>query len=101
VVLGWFGWALTRHLWAILKQVNRQSKPLSKIAFGLASFLVANVATFTVATQVYGDIFILLLVGTALGALLAMPVLAERALQRRILSVSPAPRAGALVSHPA
>ena len=46
VVLAWFGWALTRHLWAILKLVSRQSMPLSRIALGLASFLVANVAAF-------------------------------------------------------
>ena len=31
-----------------------------------------------VATQVYGDVFVLLLLGTVTGMLLAMPVLAER-----------------------
>jgi hypothetical protein len=92
VVVAWLGWALTRHLWSILKLVSRQSVPLSRVAFGLASFLCANVAAFIVATQAYGDIFILLLIGTALGALLAMPILAERPLQKPILSPTPNPR---------
>ena len=100
VVLAWFGWALTRHLWAILKLVSRQSMPLSRMAFGLASFLVANVAAFAQATQAYGDIFVLLVIGTALGGLLAMPVLAERALQKRVLSLAPN-RSSVLVAHPA
>ena len=46
------------------------------MAFGLVAFLVANVATFAVATQAYSDLFILLILGWALGFLLAMPVLA-------------------------
>jgi hypothetical protein len=89
VVVAWLGWALTRHVWSILKLVSCLSVPLSRVAFGLASFLVANVSAFTVATQAYGDIFILLLIGTALGALLAMPVLVERARQKPVLSPVP------------
>jgi hypothetical protein len=50
------------------------------MAYGLASFLVANAATFVVATQVYGDIFVLFLIGTTLAALMALPILSERAL---------------------
>jgi len=87
VVIVWLGWAMMRRVWDILKLVSRQSVPLSRMAFGLTSFLVANIAAFAVATQVYGDIFILLLLGTTLGVLLAMPTLVERALQKRILGV--------------
>src|SRR5262249_30077688 len=42
VVFAALAWALMRHLWAILKVVSRQSIPLSRMAFGLASFLAAN-----------------------------------------------------------
>lgn len=90
-IIAWLGWAITRHLWTILNLVSRQSPRLSRLALGLASFLVANLAAFAVATQAYGDIFILLLLGTALGTLLAMPVLAERDLQKRLLNLAPNP----------
>ncbi len=99
LIVAWLGWALARHLWSILKLVSRQSLPLSRTACGLASFLVANVATFMVATQVYGDIFVLFLLGTALAAIMAMPVLAERALQKRMMRLAPSP-SDLLVARP-
>ena len=51
--------------------------------FGLFSFLVANVAAFSVATQAYGDLFILLILSWTLGFLLAVPVLLEREVRAR------------------
>jgi len=89
VIVAWFGWALVRHIWYILNFVNARSRELSRICGGLASFLVANTLTFAVATQVFSDIFVLSLIGTALAALCAMPIFAERALQRRVLSLAP------------
>jgi hypothetical protein len=88
LVIAWFGWALVRHLWSIVHVVNRQSLRLSRMALGLMSFLIANVANFSVATQAYGDVMVLLLVGTALGALLAMPVVADRAIRKRIVGLT-------------
>jgi len=89
VIVAWFGWALFRHIWYILNFVNARSRELSRICSGLASFLVANVMTFAVATQVFSDIFVLALLGTALAALCVMPIFAERALQRRVLNLTP------------
>jgi hypothetical protein len=83
------GWALVRHIWQVLNFVSRQSKRLSRISYGLVSFLIANLATFAVATQIYGDIFVLLMIGTALGALLAMPVLCSRQPQTHLNTRSP------------
>jgi len=90
IIIAWLGWAMVRHIWRILNFVSRRSKPLSRISCGLTSFLVANLATFAVATQIYGDMFVLLLLGTALGSLMAMPVLAERiVLQKWSQSLTP------------
>jgi hypothetical protein len=90
VVIAWLGWAFTRFIWDILKFLNRQSASLHRVACGLASFLLANLATFLVSTQIYGDMFVLLMLGTALGCLLAMPALASRAaLQKRVLNLAP------------
>lgn len=90
VAIAWLGLAFARHIWHVLKIVNSRSRPLGRVSCGLASFLVANVAAFTVATQIFSDMFVLILLGTALGALLAMPVLADRVvLQNQTLSVPP------------
>ena len=84
-IIAWLGWAFVRHIWNILRFVANRSKALSKISIGLTSFLISNIGAFAVATQIYGDIFVLFIIGTALGALLAMPVLADRAvLQGRV-----------------
>jgi hypothetical protein len=50
---------------------------------GLCSFLVANVAGFSVATQAYGDLFILLILSWTLAFLLVIPVLVEREVRAR------------------
>jgi hypothetical protein len=50
------------------------------MAFGFLSFLIANAATFSVATQAYSDLFVLLILGWCLGFLLAMPHLAGQKL---------------------
>ena len=42
---------------------------------GIATFLAVNALTFSVATQVYGDIFILLILGMLIGFLFVTPKL--------------------------
>jgi hypothetical protein len=79
--------AFMRHILGVLNYVSYNSAPLNRFACGLVSFIVANVAAFTVATQVYGDIFVLLILGTALGFLLVMPSLIRRtALQEQLIN---------------
>jgi hypothetical protein len=58
----------------------RLSPQHARMAFGFLAFLVANAATFSVATQAYSDLFILLILGWCLGFLLAMPQLAGQKL---------------------
>jgi hypothetical protein len=53
------------------------------MAYGLFSFMMANVAGFSVATQAYGDFFILLILSWTLGFLFAAPVLVEREVSAR------------------
>jgi hypothetical protein len=97
VIVVWLAWAFARYLWRILWLISRQSTQLSRTAYGLMSFLVANVATFTVATQVYSDIFVLLVIGTTLAGLMAMPALTERLLHQRVMRWAPS---GPLVTRP-
>ena len=76
--MGWFAISLFRHLWRIMRAASGRSPRMARLSFGLFSFLVANVAGFSVATQAYGDLFILLILSWTLGFLLAIPVLLER-----------------------
>jgi hypothetical protein len=77
-VMGWFAIALFLHLWRIMRAASGFSPRMARLSFGLFSFLVANMAGFSVATQAYGDVFILLILSWTLGFFLAIPVLLER-----------------------
>ena len=74
----WFGFAALRYGWHVLLFVSQRSAAIARLAYGLAAFLIANLAVFFVATQLFGDLFVLLLLGLVAGFFLATPVLAER-----------------------
>lgn len=74
----WLLVALGQHLRRQLAAVAKMSPQHARMSYGFVSFLVANAATFSVATQAYSDLFILLILGWCLGYLLAMPVLAAK-----------------------
>ncbi len=79
LMVAWLLVALGKHIHRQLVILARTSPQHARIAFGLVAYLVANAATFSVATQAYSDLFILLILGWAMGFLLAMPVLAANA----------------------
>jgi hypothetical protein len=87
----WLLVALAKHLQRQLATLAKVSPQHARMAYGLIAFLVANAATFSVATQAYSDLFVLLILGWCLGFLLAMPVLAARGdgLRRRAAPLPP------------
>jgi hypothetical protein len=87
----WLLVALAKHLQRQLATLAKVSPQHARMAYGLIAFLVANAATFSVATQAYSDLFVLLILGWSLGFLLAMPVLAARGdgLRRRAAPLPP------------
>ena len=64
---------LFKYMLKILAYVAQQNDESFRIFAGIAAFLAANVPTFIVASQVYGDLFVLLILGWLLGLLLAVP----------------------------
>jgi len=93
------------YIWSLLAPLSRTSPKHANLAFGLIAFMLANLAAFSVATQAYADIFILLTLGWALGFLLALPVLAkaekermQRALEEEADGANPAGRAFGMAS---
>ena len=87
----WFGFASLRYGWHVLKFVSERSTTVARLAYGLVAFLVANLAVFFVATQLFGDLFVLLLLGLVAGFFLATPVLAEREQAQRNAPREPVP----------
>ncbi len=89
----WLLIALGKHVYRLLVMTAQISAPHTRMAYGFVSFLVANAAAFSVATQAYSDLFVLLILGWCLGFLLAMPVLAAQgdgARRRRGAPLQPA-----------
>lgn len=78
LLMGWLLIASGRYLRRVLALTARLSTPHARVAFGLVALLVAKVASFSVATQAYSDLFVLLILGWVGGFVLAMPVLAAR-----------------------
>ena len=74
----WLAISILRHLWQIMRAASGISPRIARLSYGLFAFLAANGAAFSVATQAYGDLFILLILAWTIGFLLAIPVLLER-----------------------
>ena len=64
---------LFKYMMQILAYVAQQNEEAFRIFAGIAACLIANIPTFVVASQVYGDLFVLLIIGWLLGLLLAVP----------------------------
>ena len=86
LLMGWLAISILRYLWWTVRVASRYSRRIARLAMGCFSFLVANVAGFSVATQAYGDLFILLILSWTLAFLLSVPVLLEREVKVRQFS---------------
>lgn len=72
LVILWLLYRIARRLWEGLRLLAQASESLSYYAASFAALLIANIATFTVATQVYGDHAILILLGLVAGMLFSL-----------------------------
>lgn len=65
-------YCLAWRLWRGFVILARVSDRLSYYAVSFAALLIANIVTFTVATQVYGDHYVLIVLGLVAGMLFAL-----------------------------
>jgi hypothetical protein len=79
---------LAHYLRNLLRYVARLDRELTLIACGLVSFVVGNAFAFATATQLFGDPFVLLMLGWSMGFVLATPKLVAF---RRTLRSGPQP----------
>lgn len=77
LVAVWLAWSLLRYIVNVLEFLSQTSTAHANFGIGLVAFILANIAAFTVATQAFGDLFILLTLGWSFGFLLALPALAQ------------------------
>ena len=74
--LVWTFSALAAYIWAISNRV-RTDENAAPLCYTLVAFLCANAVVFTTAHQIFGDVFILTILGLVLGVLLRCPYFVE------------------------
>ena len=68
----WMFGALFAYIWTVTKRVQEHENA-APLCYTLVSFLGANAIVFTTAHQIFGDVFILTILGLLLGVLLRCP----------------------------
>lgn len=72
-VVVWMGISFLAFIWKTLASLQKGGGQGSQIAIGLAAFLLATAIIFVSAHQSFGDLFVLLLIGTFFGFIAAAP----------------------------
>jgi hypothetical protein len=93
VVAIWLAVAVWQALWKIAKAAQRLPPEISVLTHGMIAFLPANAAVFLTAHQVFGDPFVLIVLGWITGSVLAIPRIV---LQAEAEAWAKSSRAGAL-----
>lgn len=85
IIILWLGIAFALYISRSIVLSAQRFVPahVMPLMLGIAVILFVNVLTFSVATQVYGDIFILILLGLMAGFLFALPKLVIRAIDEQ------------------
>jgi len=81
LLLLWLVISLGRYMWAIAKDIAQAKDvdpSLGKLVFGLEAFLITNGFVFVIAHQVFGDPFVLIVLGFFIGFVMAMPKMVMR-----------------------
>jgi hypothetical protein len=72
VLVFWIVGALLLYLGRLTPEVARLDNPIVPFFLGLVAFLGANIPLFIVATQIFGDLFVLLILGWIFGFSMAI-----------------------------
>jgi hypothetical protein len=67
VLVAWIVGALVVYLRGLVTRVARRDDPIVPLFLGLVAVIAANVPLFIVATQIFGDPFVLLILGWMFG----------------------------------
>lgn len=83
IIIAWLMLVIATHVHRSLSLVSRLKPSILRFTVGVAVFTASNAPTFIVASQVFGDVFILLIIGLLLGFIFALPKLVVLELAKR------------------
>ena len=69
----WLAFGLGRYFWAIIREVKQVDFERASLTFGFIAMLTANAFVFVTAHQIFGDPFVLTLLGFLIGIVMAVP----------------------------
>lgn len=69
----WLIISLAKYFWTIVQEVRHAGFARASLTYGLVALLVANAFVFITAHQIFGDLFVLSLLGFLIGFVLATP----------------------------
>lgn len=84
VLVVWLLYAIAMHVHKCLSLIAKVLPARLPFAVGVAVFAASNAPTFIVASQVFGDMFILLVIGLMVGFIFAIPRLVKFELEEQI-----------------
>jgi hypothetical protein len=85
-VIMWLAFALGRYFWAIIREVQQTDFERASLTFGFIAMLAANAFVFVTAHQIFGDPFVLTLLGFLIGIVMAVPQMASARLPAPVRS---------------
>ncbi len=87
VLMLWLIISMGRYIWSILQfttHAPNMDPSLVKLVIGLVALLITNAFVYTIAHQVFGDPFVLIILGLFLGFVMAIPkIRARKTVDRR------------------
>lgn len=86
VLVVWLLYAIAMHIHKCLALIAKILPARLPFAVGIAVFSASNAPTFIVASQVFGDMFILLIIGIMVGFVFAIPRLVKFELEEQVHS---------------
>ncbi len=73
VLMAWLAFAAVRCVLSAIAGTHALDEEMTDVATGVSAFLLSNVAVFAIAHQVFGDPFVLTMLGLFAGGLLRLP----------------------------
>jgi hypothetical protein len=77
LIFVWFLYHLLLYLYRVMLFARQLPPDKGNLVYGVMAFLMVNSVVFVTASQIYGDIFVLLILGWLVGFLLAVPRMAS------------------------
>jgi hypothetical protein len=72
-LLLWLVVGIVRAAWGVISAIPPRDVWKTRFAFGIVAFLFANMLVFVEAHQIFGDVFVLVMLGLFVGFLFAVP----------------------------